>query len=106
MPTPGPLPSVQIRRATPGDAAACGRIFHEAFAGINQQHGFPPELPSLEAGVGALGMLFSHPSFYCVVAEEDGRPVGSNCLDERSRIAGLGPSVSIRQRRIEESGGR
>jgi N-acetylglutamate synthase-like GNAT family acetyltransferase len=36
-------------------------------------------------------MLFSHPEFYCVVAESDGRLVGSNCLDERSAIAGLGP---------------
>jgi GNAT superfamily N-acetyltransferase len=36
-------------------------------------------------------MLFSHPGFYCVVAEADGRIVGSNCLDERSAIAGIGP---------------
>ena len=39
-------------------------------------------------------MLFSHPEFYCVVAECGGRIVGSNCLDERSRISGLGP-VSV-----------
>ena len=36
-------------------------------------------------------MMFSHPRFYCVVAESDGCMVGSNCLDERSAIAGLGP---------------
>jgi predicted N-acetyltransferase YhbS len=36
-------------------------------------------------------MLFSHPGFYGVVAESDGRIVGSNCLDERSVIAGVGP---------------
>jgi hypothetical protein len=35
--------------------------------------------------------MFSHPGFYCVVAEVDGRIVGSNCLDERSPIAGVGP---------------
>src|SRR5207253_278457 len=29
--------------------------------------------------------------FYCVVAEVDGRIVGSNCLDERSVIRGVGP---------------
>jgi predicted N-acetyltransferase YhbS len=28
---------------------------------------------------------------YCVVAESDGCMVGSNCLDERFAIAGLGP---------------
>jgi hypothetical protein len=32
-----------------------------------------------------------HPGIYAVVAELDGRVVGSNFLDERSRIAGLGP---------------
>jgi hypothetical protein len=36
-------------------------------------------------------MLFSHPGFYCVVAESEGRIVGSNCLDERSAIPGVGP---------------
>ena len=36
-------------------------------------------------------MMFSHPGFSCVVAEADGRIVGSNCLDERSVIAGIGP---------------
>lgn len=36
-------------------------------------------------------MLFSRSDFYCVVAEADGRIVGSNCLDERSVIAGVGP---------------
>lgn len=30
-------------------------------------------------------------AFYCVVAESEGRIVGSNCLDGRSLIAGIGP---------------
>jgi len=36
-------------------------------------------------------MLLSHPGFYAVVAELDGQIVGSNFLDERSVIAGIGP---------------
>lgn len=36
-------------------------------------------------------MMFASPDFYCVVAEIDGRVVGSNCLDERSVIRGVGP---------------
>jgi len=36
-------------------------------------------------------MMFSNPGFYCVVAESEGRIVGSNCLDERAAIAGVGP---------------
>jgi predicted N-acetyltransferase YhbS len=35
--------------------------------------------------------MFTNPGFYCVVAEAAGRIVGSNCLDERSMIAGVGP---------------
>jgi predicted N-acetyltransferase YhbS len=38
--------------------------------------------------------MFSSPGFYCVVAEHDGQIVGSNCLDERSVIRGVGP-ISI-----------
>jgi Acetyltransferase (GNAT) family len=36
-------------------------------------------------------MMFSNPGFYCVVAEIEGRIVGSNCLDQRSMISGVGP---------------
>ncbi len=68
-----------------------GRICFEAFAAINAAHNFPPDVPVVEAGIGILSMMFSHPGFYCVVAESDGRIVGSNCLDERSSVAGVGP---------------
>ncbi len=36
-------------------------------------------------------MMFSHPGFYCVVAEAGGQLIGSNCLDERSIVGGVGP---------------
>jgi predicted N-acetyltransferase YhbS len=83
--------TVVIRRATPEDAPAAGRICYEAFATINRQHNFPPDIPSPDAAIGLLAMLFAHPRFYCVVAEADGKVVGSNCLDERGVVAGLGP---------------
>jgi GNAT superfamily N-acetyltransferase len=38
-----------------------------------------------------LSMLLAHPGFYSVVAEVNGNVVGSNFLDERSTIAGVGP---------------
>jgi L-amino acid N-acyltransferase YncA len=83
--------AVTIRRATPEDAPACGQICYEAFHKISTGHSFPPDVPSPEAGVGLLTQMFSHPGFYCVVAEADGRIAGSNCLDERTAIAGVGP---------------
>jgi predicted N-acetyltransferase YhbS len=36
-------------------------------------------------------MMLAHPGFYSVVAEDEGQIIGSNFLDERSCIAGLGP---------------
>jgi len=83
--------SLVIRRAKPEDAAACGQICYEAFHKINTDHNFPPDVPEPARSVGLLTMMFSHPGFYCVVAESDGRVIGSNCLDERNAIAGVGP---------------
>jgi predicted N-acetyltransferase YhbS len=83
--------AVTIRRATPEDAPACGQICYEAFHKINTDHNFPPDVLAPEMGVGVLTQMFSHPGFYCVVAEADGRIAGSNCLDERTAVAGVGP---------------
>jgi GNAT superfamily N-acetyltransferase len=81
----------EVRPEEVRSAAACGAICYQAFCDINRAHSFPLDFPSPEAATGLLSMMFSHPGFYCVVAESDGRIVGSNCLDERSPIAGVGP---------------
>jgi len=83
-------PPIVVRTATPADAPIAGKICYDAFATISSAHNFPCDLPSPEAAVGLLSMMFSVPGFYCVVAEHDGRIVGSNCLDERSLIRGIG----------------
>jgi predicted N-acetyltransferase YhbS len=80
-----------LRPGRPEDASTCGVICYEAFKAIAAQHNFPLDFPSPEAAVDLLSMLLSHPGFYAVVAEADGRIVGSNFLDERSAVAGLGP---------------
>jgi GNAT superfamily N-acetyltransferase len=83
--------AVRLRRAEPRDAEACGRISYEAFTTLNRQHNFPPDFPDVATAVQVLSSMFGHPGFYCVVAEVDGKIAGSNCLDERSAIAGIGP---------------
>jgi GNAT superfamily N-acetyltransferase len=83
--------SLIIRRALPADAEACGRICFEAFRSLATQHGFAPDFPVPDIPIAILSMMFSHPSFFCVVAEQDGKVIGSNCMDERSPIAGVGP---------------
>ena len=84
-------PDIVVRTATPEDGLVAGQICFNAFSAISASHGFPCDLPSSEAGIGLLSIMFSSPGFYCVVAEHDGRIVGSNCLDERSLIQGIGP---------------
>ncbi|MFH8656562.1 GNAT family N-acetyltransferase [Streptomyces afghaniensis] len=80
-----------LRPGTADDAAECGRICYEAFAGIAEEHAFPPDFPSPDAGVAVIEGALTHPGFYSVVAELDGRIVGSNFLDERSAVVGVGP---------------
>jgi predicted N-acetyltransferase YhbS len=82
---------VLLRSGKPEDAVAVGEIIYRAFTEINSLHGFPPDFPNAEAGIGVASMFFSHPGFFSVVAESDGRIIGSNFLDERSPIAGVGP---------------
>ncbi len=80
-----------IRPAVAADATECGRIIHDAFAAVSGQHSFPKDFPSVEAGRRVAEMLIAAPGFYGVVAEADGRIIGSNFLDERGPIAGVGP---------------
>lgn len=80
-----------FRPGTPTDAGECGRICFEAFAGVSHTHNFPPDIPSPEAATGLLTWMLAHPHIYSVIAEQDGRIVGSNFLDERDAIAGVGP---------------
>ncbi|MBV8683183.1 MAG: hypothetical protein JO111_09940, partial [Caulobacteraceae bacterium] len=83
--------SVRLRRAEPSDAAVLGDICYRAFKHIAEAHGFLPDFPSVEAAVGAMTMLTGHQAFYGLVAEADGRIIGSNFLDERNPISAVGP---------------
>lgn len=98
-----PSTDIALRPGDLSDAAACGVVCYEAFSDIAGRHGFPPDFPSAEIATGLMSMLLSHPGFYSVVAELDGEIVGSNFLDERSPVIGLGPitvSPGIQNRRV------
>ncbi len=83
--------SIQLRQGTIEDAKTCGLISYTAFKAIADQHNFPPDFPSPEITTALLSEFLTHPNIYGVVAELDGRVVGSNFVDERSAIAGIGP---------------
>ena len=82
---------VIVRPATPQDADSCGDICFRAFSKINAAHNFPTDVPVPEVAYGIISACFSAPDFYCIVAEANGRILGSNCLDERSIVHGIGP---------------
>jgi predicted N-acetyltransferase YhbS len=83
--------TINLRPGVPADAEACGRICYQAFKTIADQHNFPSDFPSVDVAVELMQMLLAHPRFFSVVAEADGKVLGSNFLDERSPVAGLGP---------------
>ncbi len=95
---------IVIRRGEVEDAAQCAAIFYEAFKTIAEQHNFPTDVEPPDSGtVARWSKRISNPSNYMVVAELDGRIVGSNMLDERDSIASVGPisvDPSMQDKRI------
>jgi predicted N-acetyltransferase YhbS len=87
----------RLRPGSIDDADKVGKIIFEAFSAIADKHGFQPEFPSVDTGRGLASSFLSNPGFYSIVAEDTsgedkGKVVGSNFLDERSKlVAGVGP---------------
>lgn len=82
---------VSLRTAMNEDAEPLGGIVFEGFKAISSKHNFPWDVPSPEVGTTLVGTLLANEGFYGVVAESGGRVVGSNFLDLRGPIAGIGP---------------
>jgi predicted N-acetyltransferase YhbS len=81
----------KLRAGKPEDAKELGRICYEAFVSIAGKHNFPPDFQSPEVAAGLMEMILSRPDVYSVVAEDNGKTVGSNFLWESDDIAGVGP---------------
>src|SRR5262245_42075539 len=81
----------ESRRGTIDDAPQCGAICFKAFKRLADRHGFEPDFPSAEMASGLFATCFVHPGFYGVVDTRDESIIGSNFLDERSQIRGIGP---------------
>ncbi len=74
------LMALTIRQASAADAPESGRICFNAFADIAARHGFPPDFASVDVATALLSGLIEHPGFFSLVAEADGRIVGSSFL--------------------------
>ena len=91
QPSPRREPDVRLRGIESGDHEAVARVMYEAFAGIHDRHRFPRDFPTLDVARELVAAVSTHPSIWGVVAEADGRVVGSNFLDERGPVRGVGP---------------
>jgi predicted N-acetyltransferase YhbS len=83
--------SFSLRTPTPADIDDCGRIIHDAFRSIAEQHGFPPDIPSMGAGVRMAKAMITRPLAFGVVAEQEGSIIGSAFMSERDPVRGVGP---------------
>jgi GNAT superfamily N-acetyltransferase len=82
---------IELRSIEPADRDECARILYEAFGGLHDYHRFPRDFPTLEVAQQLPSSFIAHPAIWGVVAEAEGRIVGSNFLDERGSITGVGP---------------
>jgi GNAT superfamily N-acetyltransferase len=83
--------NLNLRLGKPQDAEPCGVICYQAFKTISEHHNFPADFPTSEPAIGLLSMLLSREDVYSVVAEVDGKQVGSNFLWQTGLVAGVGP---------------
>jgi len=82
---------VSLRPAVASDAIPCGRICYEAFGAIAGAHRFPMDWHSEETAIKVIEARVAHPETYGVVAEVDGRIVGSAFLKEYRPVGAIGP---------------
>jgi predicted N-acetyltransferase YhbS len=82
---------IHLRKSEARDAAALGDICYRAFKTVAEAHNVQPDFPNAEVASGLLAGLIRHDRFFGLVAESDGRIVGSNFLDLRDAVAGIGP---------------
>jgi predicted N-acetyltransferase YhbS len=85
------IDEVVLREARPEDAEAVAEIVFNAFGQIHDHHRFERDFPELALARGLIEVWIGHPKVWGVVAEIQGKIVGSNFLDERDEIRGVGP---------------
>lgn len=83
--------SIQFRPAASADAAQIAPILKTAFDGIADRHNFPHDFPTLDHAANIAAWCCSDPTIWGVVAEANGKIIGSNFLHEGNEIAGVGP---------------
>ena len=97
--------AIMLRAPQADDSAVLGDICYRAFKTIAEAHNFPPDFPGSQVAVGMMTNMIGRPEAYGIAAEVDGRLVGSNFIDERNAIAGIGP-ITVDPAAQNEGAGR
>ena len=87
-----------IRPVEHSDAKICGKIGYEAHKAISSTHGYPSEQPSEDFAVGLIKTLLGNPNSWGVLAERQGKILGSIFLHKfpPSPVAVIGPTQARR----------
>ena len=85
--------SLITRPIEQNDVVSCGIIGYEAHRTISSAHGYPSEQPSEEFAIGLIRQLLSNPNSWGVLAERQGKVLGSIFLHKfpPSPVAVIGP---------------
>ena len=83
--------TINIRPMQQEDVETCGRICHAAFGDIARRHNFRPDFQDDETAIQLMQALCENPQMFSVVAEDDGKVIGSNHLCEYDAIHAVGP---------------
>ncbi|AGB23378.1 sortase-like acyltransferase [Mycobacterium sp. JS623] len=96
---------LRIREATAHDAQTLGRIFFDSFESLATRHGFPIEPGTPEFTEFQMTSMLSTDGIHGLVAESDGKILGSGFQDERGMIVGVGP-ISVDPAAMDAGVGR
>ena len=85
--------SLVIQSIEYNDVKSCGKTGYQAHKTISSAHGYPSEQPSEEFGIGLIRSLLENPNSWGVLAERQGKTLGSIFLHKfpPSPVAVIGP---------------
>ncbi len=82
---------IEFMHPEPPHVPELGRICFEAFKGISDAHGFPLDIPTIEAAQSIIGWMAGSSHVHGVAAIENGKLLGSNFVTIHDDAAGVGP---------------
>lgn len=82
---------VHIRSMRQEDVETCGLLCYQAFKNSADCHNFRPDHPSPRFSIQLAQSCFANPQIFSIVAESDGKIIGSNYLSEYDIVRAVGP---------------